>query len=95
LAWRLLRRCWDQRADTFAHRVGAIFAAQWFSTLFAYVFLHGDSENGLRTFTPIIGFMIASDIVIRRAGKAPPDAIERPVFKENVRATVRPTPALR
>lgn len=95
LAWLLLKRCWEGRAESFFLRLGALFAAQWFSSLFTYVFLHGDSESGLRMFTPLIGFMIAADLVLRRVGEVPKEATGRPLSKQNIPATIRPDLAIR
>ncbi len=64
--------------DTFS-RVCAVVAGQWVANAFSFIFLHGDSEWAMKTFSLQVGMLLVCDLLLRKRLDAVPEATPSPV----------------
>jgi hypothetical protein len=74
LAWRISRRIRRQNLDGPFPRICGLLAGQWVVGTLSFIFLHGDAEWAMKSFSLLVGMMIAAE----RLMLAPVPAAEIP-----------------
>jgi len=72
VAWKVIRHLRRVGCHSTFERICCLLCAQWFSSVFIFIFLHGDSEFAIRTFALPAGMLLYCSRTLER-GVAPPE----------------------
>jgi len=71
LAWRIMRLLRAQGCNDTFTRVCSVLAALWMANVIAFLFLHGDSEYAMKTFSLQAGILLACEYHLRQRQLVP------------------------
>lgn len=83
-SWQIIKHLREHGVDDYFSRMCSVIASLWLANVIAFVFLHGDSEFALKTFSLQAGLLIVTLRLLRR--RTAPAMIEtaEPVAHESL-----------